>query len=48
MTWHDVMSGEVNLAELAEINNYLDMIDDVRYFAEKDLMNKHKPKGRWR
>ena len=42
MTWHDVKSGAVTLEELVHINNYLDFIDDTRYFSEVDEVEKMK------
>ena len=40
MTWHDVKSGAVTLEELVHINNYLDFLDDTRYFSELDATKK--------
>jgi len=42
VTWYDVKSGAVNLEELVHINNYLDFLDDVKYFNELDESEKIK------
>ena len=42
ITFHDVKVGDVTLAEIVRINHYLDMIADVKYFAEQDELNKIK------
>jgi len=40
----EVNRGEVTLADLVEINHYLDALDDIHYFASEDS----KSKVRWR
>ena len=39
----EVNKGEVTLADLVEMNHYLDAIDDINYFANEDAN-----KSRWR
>ena len=46
ITWRDVKEGNVALAEIVHINNYLDMIADMKYFAEQDAADKIKVRGR--
>ena len=45
VTWHDVTAGRINLAEIVKLNDYLDMISDLEYFAMKDAQ-KERPRGR--
>ena len=40
VTWHDVTAGGINLAEIVRLNDYLDMISDLEYFAMKDSQSK--------
>jgi len=44
VTWRDVKAGHVCLAEIVQINDYLDMMSDIEYFAMKDA----QAKNRWR
>ena len=39
----EVNRGDVTLADLVEMNHYLDAIDDIRYFS----MEESKEKNRW-
>ena len=39
----EVNRGDVTLADLVEMNHYLDAIDDINYFANED----NRPKNRW-
>ena len=43
---HDVTSGSVTLAEIAEANHYLDMKADIEYYANEKAMKKTKKGGR--
>ena len=42
----DVTSGRVTLAEIAEVNHYLDMKNDIEYYANEKAMKKAKKGGR--
>ena len=42
----DVTSGRVSLAEIAEANHYLDMKNDIEYYANEKAMKKAKKGGR--
>ena len=42
----DVTSGRVSLAEIAEVNHYLDMKADIEYYVNEKAMKKAK-KGGW-
>lgn len=41
----DVNSGRVTLADLAEINHYLEMKNDIEYMAQEKAMKESKRKG---
>lgn len=36
----EVNRGEVTLADLVEINHYLDALDDIQYFSIEESKNK--------
>ena len=42
----DVTSGRVTLAEIAEVNHYLDMKSDIEYYANEKAMKKTQKGGR--
>lgn len=42
----DVKEGRVNLADLVEVNHFLDMKSDIEYFANEEAMKKAKKGGR--
>jgi hypothetical protein len=42
----DVTSGRVTLAEIAEVNHYLDMKSDIEYYANEKAMKDSKKGGR--
>ena len=42
----DVTSGRVTLAEIAEVNHYLDMKQDIEYYANEKAMKKTLNGGR--
>lgn len=42
ITWQDVKFGYVTLEEIVHINHYLDMVQDIKYFAELDESEKLK------
>lgn len=39
----EVNRGDVTLADLVEINHYLDALDDIQYFS----MEENKARNRW-
>ena len=41
----DVNSGRVTLADLVEINHYLDMKSDIEYMAQENAAKEAKRKG---
>jgi hypothetical protein len=41
----DVNSGRVTLAELVEVNHYLDMKSDIEYMANEKAMKDSKRRG---
>jgi hypothetical protein len=41
----DVNSGRVTLAELVEVNHYLDMKSDIEYMANEKAMKDPKRRG---
>ena len=41
----DVTSGRVSLAEIAEVNHYLDMKNDIEYYANEKAIKEAKRKG---
>jgi hypothetical protein len=45
ITLPDVTSGRVTLAEIAEVNHYLDMKQDIEYYANEKAMKKVKKGG---
>lgn len=42
ISWADAKQGNVSLAEIVHINNYLDFIADTKYFANLDANEKAK------
>jgi hypothetical protein len=42
----DVTSGRVTLAEIAEVNHYLDMKSDIEYYANDKAIKKTQKGGR--
>lgn len=42
ISWQDAKYGRVTLEELVHINNYLDFVADVEYFAQLDASEKLK------
>lgn len=47
ISWYDVKAGRISLAEIVRLNDYLDMVSDIEYFAVKDA-DKKAPRGRRR
>jgi hypothetical protein len=45
ITLPDVTSGRVTLAEIAEVNHYLDMKSDIEYYANEKAIKKAKKGG---
>ena len=45
MSLVDVNSGRVTLADLVEINHYLDMSSDIEYMAQERAAKEAKRKG---
>lgn len=41
----DVNSGRVTLADLVEVNHYLDMKSDIEYMAQENAAKEAKRKG---
>ena len=46
ITWLDAKNGNVSLAEIVHINNYLDFIADTKYFANLDANDKAKKQNK--
>ena len=42
----DVTSGRVSLAEIAEVNHYLDMKQDIEYYANQQAIKDNRKGGR--
>lgn len=42
----DVKAGRVNLADIAEVNHYLDMKSDIENYANEKAMKKTQKGGR--
>jgi hypothetical protein len=48
ITLPDVKEGRVSLSDIAEINHYLDMKNDIEYMAQDKAMKEAKNKRGWR